>query len=89
MPRLLGVAALCEAFELPLSTHCAPSIHAHPLCALPPAIHGEYFHDHVRVEHMLFDGAPTPVDGALRPDRTRPGLGLALKTPDAARYAVA
>lgn len=86
---LLGVAALCEAFELPLSTHCAPSIHAHPLCALPPAIHGEYFHDHVRVEHMLFDGAPTPVDGALRPDRTRPGLGLALKTPDAARYAVA
>ena len=85
---LLGVAALCEAFDLPLSTHCAPSIHAHPLCALPPAIHGEYFHDHVRIEQLLFDGALVPVDGALRPDRTRPGIGLTLKDRDAARFAV-
>ncbi|MGN6656687.1 MAG: enolase C-terminal domain-like protein [Rhodanobacter sp.] len=84
---LLGVAAACEAFGLPLSTHCAPSIHAHPLCALAPAIHGEYFHDHVRIERLLFDGALTPVDGALHPDRTRPGIGLALKERDAARFA--
>ncbi|MGH8163540.1 MAG: enolase C-terminal domain-like protein, partial [Rhodanobacteraceae bacterium] len=53
----IHVAALCNAFELPLSGHCAPSIHAHPLCALKPAIHTEYFHDHVRIERMLFDGA--------------------------------
>lgn len=86
---LLGVAALCEAYALPLSTHCAPSIHAHPLCALQPAIHGEYFHDHVRIEQLLFDGALVPVEGALRPDRLRPGFGLTLKTTDAARYAVA
>ncbi|MBD8882335.1 mandelate racemase [Rhodanobacter sp. 7MK24] len=84
---LLGVAALCEAFDLPLSSHCAPAIHVQPLCALRPAIHAEYFHDHVRIEQLLFDGALLPVDGVLRPDRTRPGLGLVLKEHDAARYA--
>jgi hypothetical protein len=35
----------------------------------------EYFHDHVRIEHMLFDGVATPKDGALRPDLSRPGMG--------------
>jgi hypothetical protein len=48
----------------------------------------EYFHDHVRIEHMLFDGALTPVNGAITPDRSRPGLGLEFKAADAARYAV-
>ena len=33
----------------------------------------EYFHDHVRIERMLFDGVVEPVGGALRPDRSRPG----------------
>ena len=37
---------------------------------------------------MFFDGALTPVDGALRPDLSRPGLGLEFKRQDAARYAV-
>lgn len=48
----------------------------------------EYFHDHARVEQMLFDGALCPQDGMLRPDLRRPGLGLALKRQDAARYLV-
>jgi hypothetical protein len=48
----------------------------------------EYFHDHVRIEHMLFDGALTPVDGELWPDLSRPGMGLEFKRADAARYAV-
>jgi L-rhamnonate dehydratase len=50
--------------------------------------HLEYFHDHVRVEAMLFEGAPTPIEGALRPDVSRPGLGLELKAAEAARFAV-
>jgi len=45
--------------------------------------HLEYFHDHVRVERLLFDGTLTPVDGLLRADAARPGLGLALKRADA------
>jgi L-alanine-DL-glutamate epimerase-like enolase superfamily enzyme len=85
---LLIVDALCEARGIPLSTHCAPSLHAHAACALKRLRHVEYFHDHVRIEHMLFDGALTPIDGALRPDLTRPGLGLAFKRPDARRFAL-
>jgi hypothetical protein len=72
-----------------MSSHCAPAIHAQPLFELQAAIHVEYFHDHVRIERMLFDGALTPVEGALHPDRSRPGLGLDLKEQDARRYAVA
>ena len=85
---LLRVAALSEAYALPLSAHTAPSLHAHAGCALAVMRHVEYFHDHVRIERMLFDGALTPVNGALRPDLSRPGLGLELKRADAARFAL-
>ena len=84
----MRTAALCEAFHVPLSSHCAPSLHVHPCCAATPVRHLEYFYDHVRIEQMLFDGAARACDGLLAPDLTRPGLGLALKRPDAARYAV-
>jgi hypothetical protein len=50
-------------------------------------LHLEYFHDHVRVENMLFDGVLDPVEGCLHPDPSRPGLGLELKRADAERYA--
>ncbi len=84
----LAVAPLCQARNLLLSAHCAPSLHAHPSCAVLPMRNIEYFHDHVRIEHMLFDGALTPIEGALKPDLSRPGMGLELKRADAARYAV-
>jgi L-alanine-DL-glutamate epimerase-like enolase superfamily enzyme len=84
----MKAAALCEAYGLPLSAHCAPSIHAHPCCAALPVRHLEYFHDHVRIEHMLFDGALAPRDGCLHPARDRPGFGLAFKESDAARFAL-
>jgi hypothetical protein len=48
--------------------------------------HLEYFHDHVRLERMLFDGALQPAGGVLRPDLTRPGLGLDFKRRDAERF---
>jgi L-alanine-DL-glutamate epimerase-like enolase superfamily enzyme len=84
----LQTGALCEAFGLPLSSHTAPALHVHPDCALGRVRHLEYFHDHARIERMLFDGAREPVDGALAPDLSRPGLGLELKRADAARYAL-
>jgi L-alanine-DL-glutamate epimerase-like enolase superfamily enzyme len=84
----MQTAALCQGFNLPLSSHCAPSIHAHPCCAATPVRHLEYFYDHVRIEKMLFDGALEPEDGRLRPDLTRPGFGLEFKRADAKRYAV-
>lgn len=84
----LRVGALCEARSLPLSAHCGPSIHAHPCCALPNFRHIEYFHDHVHIEHLLFEGALTPKQGILYPDLSRPGMGLELRKADAAKYAV-
>jgi hypothetical protein len=63
-------------------------VHAHLGCALTPIRHIEYFHDHVRIEHLLFEGVLTPVDGLLRPDLSRPGLGLEFKRKDAERYEV-
>jgi hypothetical protein len=82
----LQVAALCEAHHIDLSGHCGPAIHLHAACAAPRFRHLEWFHDHVRIEHMLFDGAPTPRDGVIRPDLSRPDVGLAFKRNDAAKY---
>ncbi|WP_332674549.1 enolase C-terminal domain-like protein [Aromatoleum sp.] len=79
----LGVAALCEAFHVPLSSHCAPSLHLPLCCAARPTVHLEYFHDHVRIEQLLFDGAVQPLDGLLSPLDDRPGLGLVFKGQDA------
>ena len=71
----LAAHALADAHGLPLSAHCAPAIHLHLGCALLRVRHLEYFHDHQRIEQMLFDGTAKPHDGALAPDLTRPGLG--------------
>ncbi len=84
----LAVDPLCQAHGLPLSGHCAPSIHVHPCCAAPTVRHIEYFHDHARIEEMLFDGAIKPVNGTLYPDLSRPGIGLELKRQDAERWRV-
>jgi len=84
----LRAAALTESRSMKLSAHCAPSLHVPACCAIPLLSPIEYFHDHVRIEHLLFDGALTPVDGALHPDRARPGLGIEFKRADAARYAI-
>jgi L-alanine-DL-glutamate epimerase-like enolase superfamily enzyme len=81
-------ADLCRAAEVPLSAHTAPSLHLHPCCAAPELRHVEYFHDHVRLEPMLFDGVIAPRRGVLEPDRARPGIGLDLKRADARGYLV-
>jgi L-alanine-DL-glutamate epimerase-like enolase superfamily enzyme len=84
----LDAATLCEARTLQLSSHCGPALHVHACCALPNFRHMEYFHDHVRIERMFFDGVLTPVHGELHPDLSRPGMGLTFKRADAAKYAV-
>jgi len=83
----LAAGQLCEAYHTDLSAHCAPSLHVHVACAVPRFRHQEYFHDHVRIEQMLFDGAARARDGVIAPDLSRPGLGLEFKQADAARYA--
>jgi L-alanine-DL-glutamate epimerase-like enolase superfamily enzyme len=84
----LQVGALSSSHFLPLSAHCAPTLHMHVCCSVPGFRHLEYFHDHARIESMLFDGFRPPVGGALVPDLSCPGNGLELKYADAARYLV-
>jgi L-alanine-DL-glutamate epimerase-like enolase superfamily enzyme len=86
--ELLRVDGICAAHGLPLSLHCGPAIHLHPALALNQFVHVEYFHDHTRIEQLLFDGVRTAREGALWPDLNRAGNGLELKRPDAERYAV-
>ncbi len=84
----LRAAALADAYMVPLSAHTAPALHLHACCAAPRLRHIEWFHDHVRIERMLFDGAPVPKQGTIRPDLSRPGHGLEFKRRDAERFAI-
>jgi hypothetical protein len=56
--------------------------------ALPNYRHMEYFHDHVRIENMFFDGVLMLRGGMLYPDLSRPGMGLELRRADVGRYEV-
>jgi L-alanine-DL-glutamate epimerase-like enolase superfamily enzyme len=79
-------AAVAAAHGLQVSAHCAPSLHAHPAAATPNLRHVEYFADHARLDRLLFEGVLDPKGGALRPDLSRPGIGLEIKRGDAERY---
>jgi L-alanine-DL-glutamate epimerase-like enolase superfamily enzyme len=84
---LLRVNGLAAAHGLDVSGHCAPQLSAQALCGVDRLRHLEYFHDHIRIESMLFDGVLEPVEGALVPDRSRIGNGLELKRAEAERWA--
>jgi L-alanine-DL-glutamate epimerase-like enolase superfamily enzyme len=79
-------ASLALAANIPVSSHCAPALHLPACCAVPNLKPMEYFHDHVRIESMIFDGVPAVKGGCLAP-RAAPGHGLTLKEKDAERYA--
>lgn len=83
----LQVAALCQAHNVQLSAHTAPTLHAQVACSVPLFKNIEYFYDHVRIERMLFDGIPLLKNGELRPDASRPGNGLILKRVDVEKFA--
>jgi L-alanine-DL-glutamate epimerase-like enolase superfamily enzyme len=83
----LAASALADAFAVPLSAHTAPALHVHACCAVRNVRHIEWFHDHARIERLLFEGVIEPERGRLRPDLSRPGHGLELKRADAQGYA--
>jgi L-alanine-DL-glutamate epimerase-like enolase superfamily enzyme len=83
----LRIDALARARSMPTSIHCAPAVSAHVGAAMATLRHVEYFHDHVRIERMLFDGVPeVGPGGVLVPAADRPGLGLELRAADARRW---
>jgi L-alanine-DL-glutamate epimerase-like enolase superfamily enzyme len=81
--RAAAVAASCG---LDISGHCGPHLHAHVAAATPNLRHLEWFHDHVRIESMFFDGTLDPAGGVIRPDPDVPGNGLTLRHSDADHY---
>jgi L-alanine-DL-glutamate epimerase-like enolase superfamily enzyme len=83
----LEANVLCASRNLPLSAHCAPALHAHVCASASRLIHIEYFHDHARIERMLFAGIAEVHNGHLTLDTTQPGLGFELKEADAERFA--
>jgi L-alanine-DL-glutamate epimerase-like enolase superfamily enzyme len=86
--NFLKAGFISEAYNLPFSSHCAPSVHLHAALHLPAFEIAEYFHDHARIENMLFDGVIHPVDGFLKPDLSRSGLGIEFRFSDATRYKI-
>jgi L-alanine-DL-glutamate epimerase-like enolase superfamily enzyme len=85
----MRAAAVAAAHHLDVSAHCAPNLHAHVAAATPNLRHVEYFHDHVRIEDLLFEGALAPRDGALCPDTGSAGHGLRLRRDQAQQYRTA
>jgi L-alanine-DL-glutamate epimerase-like enolase superfamily enzyme len=84
----LRVAAVAAAHGLQISGHCTPHLHAHAAAAVPNLRHLEWFHDHVRIEDMFFDGTLDPSGGVITPDPTAIGNGLTLRPDVAERYRV-
>lgn len=82
----LRAAAIAGAQGIEVSAHCAPNLHAHVGVSVPHMRHIEYFHDHHRIETLLFDGALDPKGGRLVPHPDVPGHGMALKESVAAPY---
>jgi L-alanine-DL-glutamate epimerase-like enolase superfamily enzyme len=63
-------------------------VHAAAAAAIPNLRHIEWFHDHVRIESMFFDGALDPTGGSVRPLRGV-GHGLTLRAEEVQEYRVA
>jgi L-alanine-DL-glutamate epimerase-like enolase superfamily enzyme len=82
----LRAAAVAGAQGLEISAHCAPNLHAHVGVGVPHMRHIEYFHDHYRIETLLFDGTLDPQGGHLRPHLDVAGHGMALKESAAEPY---
>jgi L-alanine-DL-glutamate epimerase-like enolase superfamily enzyme len=81
----LRAAAIAAASGLEVSGHCAPNLHASVAAAVPNLRHVEYFHDHERVDPLLFEGSLVPVDGELALDLDTVGHGMTLKDAPAFR----
>lgn len=78
----LRAAAVAASHELTVSGHCAPNLHAAVAAATPNLRHLEWFHDHVRIEGLAFDGASDATGGTITPSRRCLGHGLTFE-PDA------
>ena len=78
----MKVAALAEAFNLPVVSHLLPEVHVHLVSAAPNGLTVEYMPWSFR----LWEEVPAPVKGQLNVP-SKPGLGLEFSR-DIGRYVV-
>ena len=88
LSAFLEAGALCHARHRPLFAHCGPSFHLAPALALPSFGMIEWFHDHVRIERLLFEPESLPPlrAGRLHPRLDRLGHGLEWNRAEADKY---
>ncbi|UKA77135.1 enolase C-terminal domain-like protein [Arthrobacter sp. FW306-07-I] len=84
----LRIAAAVAAYGLQVSGHCAPHLSAHVAAATENFRHLEWFHDHVRIEQMFFEGTLDPGGGTISPAADSPGNGLTLRGAAVEKYRV-
>jgi L-alanine-DL-glutamate epimerase-like enolase superfamily enzyme len=87
--EFLRAAAVAAAEGLDVSAHTAPHQHLPVAAGVPNLRHIEWFHDHVRIEHMLFDGAVAAQGGEAPVNLDAPGNGLTFREADAEQFRVA
>ncbi|MFC4107892.1 enolase C-terminal domain-like protein [Micromonospora zhanjiangensis] len=87
--EFVRAAAVADAVGIQVSGHCAPHQHLPVAAATPNLRHLEWFHDHVRIEAMLFDGAQPATGGAVPVQTDRPGNGLEFRAEQARQFRVA
>lgn len=85
----LSAAELAWTYRIPLSTHTAPFLHVPLACAAARCRHVELFHDHWRVERMVFSGGPVLTGGQLASEGAADGLGIGIEPLRADRYRLA
>ncbi len=83
----LRIAVVAAAHGLEISGHCAPHLSTAVAAATPNFRHLEWFHDHVRIENLFFDGTLDPDGGSLQLG-DESGNGLSLRTAEADEYRV-
>jgi L-alanine-DL-glutamate epimerase-like enolase superfamily enzyme len=83
---LLAAAAAATA-HVPVSTHTAPQLHVHLAAGVRDLHSVEWFHDHARVESLLFEDTVQPHDGIVAAKVTRTGNGLVLRATTAKQAA--
>jgi L-alanine-DL-glutamate epimerase-like enolase superfamily enzyme len=81
-------SAVAAAHGLEVSGHCAPNLTVPAAASSVNFRHLEWFHDHVRIEDMFFDGTGDPHGGSVRPGEDRPGNGLTFRAQDAEKYRI-
>ena len=80
----MKIAALAQAFNLPVVSHLLPEIHVHMIAAVPNGLTVEYMPWSCR----LFEEVPVPRQGRLEVPQ-KPGLGLAFDRAVIKRFGVA